>query len=177
MLGICVAVNATTSYSGRSRYTRLKLWKSRPAAPAIRTRVLAMHRAYASSQDGLDENLPNPLSYCLHLQSGARDLLEHLLGPHALALAPELPQQRPGLARGEPARPELLHQERPQLRLEGPGAQVGGNVEAGVDVREVVRGCHVDLERVREEFRVAAAHGRDVLGGVELDLVQDLRRV
>src|ERR671922_17672 len=52
MFGIWVAVNATTSYSGRSRYTRLKLWKSRPAAPTIRTRVLAMHKVYAGPQDG-----------------------------------------------------------------------------------------------------------------------------
>src|SRR5919206_735346 len=54
MFGIWVAVKATTSYSGRSRYTTLKLWKSRPAAPAIRTRVLAMHKAYAGRQDGGD---------------------------------------------------------------------------------------------------------------------------
>src|SRR5215813_3964465 len=39
MLGICVAVNATTSTSARSRKTTLKLWKSRPAAPAMSTRV------------------------------------------------------------------------------------------------------------------------------------------
>src|SRR5439155_18075551 len=38
MNGICVAVNATTSTSSRSRYTTLKLWKSRPAAPMMRTR-------------------------------------------------------------------------------------------------------------------------------------------
>src|SRR5689334_22056865 len=37
MSGIWVAVNATTSNSGLSRYTVLKLWKSRPAAPQIRT--------------------------------------------------------------------------------------------------------------------------------------------
>src|SRR5712691_11383766 len=38
MNGICVAVNATTSLSGSSRNTVLKLWKSRPAAPMMRTR-------------------------------------------------------------------------------------------------------------------------------------------
>jgi hypothetical protein len=27
------------------------LWKSRPATPAIKTRVLFMHRAYAATQD------------------------------------------------------------------------------------------------------------------------------
>src|SRR6267143_2922134 len=38
MPGICVAVNATTSYAGSSRKTTLKLWKSRPAAPRMMTR-------------------------------------------------------------------------------------------------------------------------------------------
>jgi hypothetical protein len=47
MLGICVAVKPTTWNSSRPRYTRLKLWKSRPAAPAMSTRVLFMNRAYA----------------------------------------------------------------------------------------------------------------------------------
>src|ERR1044072_8363781 len=51
MFGICVAVTATTSAPPRPRQTRLKLWKSRPAAPAISTRVLFMHRAYAATQD------------------------------------------------------------------------------------------------------------------------------
>src|ERR1043166_4245716 len=51
MFGICVAVKPTTSNSSRPRYTRLKLWKSRPAAPAISRRVRCMHRAYAATQD------------------------------------------------------------------------------------------------------------------------------
>src|SRR5438105_3213702 len=51
MFGICVAVKPTTSNSSRPRYTRLKLWKSRPAAPAIKTRVRCMHKAYAATQD------------------------------------------------------------------------------------------------------------------------------
>src|SRR2546423_652203 len=38
MKGIWVAVKATTSTSGSSRYTVLKLWKSRPAAPMMSTR-------------------------------------------------------------------------------------------------------------------------------------------
>src|SRR5205823_1864061 len=45
MNGICVAVNATTSTSGSSRYTTLKLWKSLPAAPMISTRFV-IHRAF-----------------------------------------------------------------------------------------------------------------------------------
>jgi hypothetical protein len=35
MPGICAAVKATTSESGSSRNTVLKLWKSRPPAPMI----------------------------------------------------------------------------------------------------------------------------------------------
>jgi hypothetical protein len=42
MNGICVAVNATTSVSGSSRNTVLKLWKSRPAAPMMITRRFGM---------------------------------------------------------------------------------------------------------------------------------------
>src|SRR3989442_17449 len=38
MFGIWVAVNPTTSKAGLSRKQRLKLWKSRPAAPMITTR-------------------------------------------------------------------------------------------------------------------------------------------
>src|SRR5215831_1265249 len=49
MKGICVAVKATTSELGSSRYAVLKLWKSRPAAPMIRTRR-AMEDASPFSQ-------------------------------------------------------------------------------------------------------------------------------
>src|SRR5438105_7562686 len=59
MFGICVAVKPTTSNSSRPRYTRLKLWKSRPAAPAINTRVRCMHRAYAATQDGGPSEWPD----------------------------------------------------------------------------------------------------------------------
>src|SRR3990170_7171380 len=39
MPGICAAVKATTSQPGSSRKATLKLWKSRPAAPMISTRL------------------------------------------------------------------------------------------------------------------------------------------
>src|SRR5687768_1688620 len=45
MFGICVAVNATTSIPSTPRKATLKLWKSRPAAPAITTRLLVMERS------------------------------------------------------------------------------------------------------------------------------------
>src|SRR5690349_17342509 len=39
MSGICAAVNATTVQPASSRNTVLKSWKSRPAAPMMRTRA------------------------------------------------------------------------------------------------------------------------------------------
>src|SRR5437867_4753663 len=42
MFGICVAVKPTTRRSGSFRYTVLKLWKSRPAAPSTRTFLTAI---------------------------------------------------------------------------------------------------------------------------------------
>src|SRR6266550_1741700 len=53
MNGIWVAVKATTSVAGSSRNTTLKLWKSRPAAPMIRTRR-AMPGSFPSPKDGCD---------------------------------------------------------------------------------------------------------------------------
>jgi hypothetical protein len=38
MPGIWAAVNATSTTVGSSRYTTLKLWKSRPAAPRMTIR-------------------------------------------------------------------------------------------------------------------------------------------
>src|SRR5215216_3519664 len=52
MFGICVAVKATTSTSSWPRKTTLKLWKSRPAAPTMRTRFAATPSAYAAGEDG-----------------------------------------------------------------------------------------------------------------------------
>src|SRR5580765_7506313 len=51
MKGIWVAVNATTSVSASSRYTVLKLWKSRPAAPMIRTRRVMAFRPFERGCD------------------------------------------------------------------------------------------------------------------------------
>src|ERR671930_1862376 len=99
MFGICVAVKATTSYSPRPRYTRLKLWKSRPAAPAISTRVLFMHKAYARTQDGARalrarprrtltalQRFAHALGDRFHLDLGARDLAQELVRGRALPL-------------------------------------------------------------------------------------------
>src|ERR671931_40952 len=107
------------------------------------TRILFMNRAYAvvrtTARGALRERVADDLRDRLHLDRGARHLAEHLVGRHPLALAPQLAQERPGIAVGEPGAAEFLAQERPHLRLEGPRAEVRGDVEAGIDVGEVVR--------------------------------------
>ena len=66
---------------------------------------------------------------------------------------------------------------RPELRLERPRAQVAGDVEARVDVSEVVGRGGLDFQRVAEQLDVAIRELRRIVGLVELDLVQQLRRV
>src|SRR5436190_19951209 len=72
MNGICVAVNATTSVSASSRNTVLKLWKSRPAAPMIRTRRF-MARPFRKGVMRGRRRLPalRPGAYSLHVLRGA----------------------------------------------------------------------------------------------------------
>src|SRR6266516_8027221 len=146
MFGICVAVKPTTSYSSRPRKTRLKLWKSRPAAPAINTRVRCMHKSYAVTQDGaspgfvqLTQRFADAVGDRFHLHVRAGDLVQQLVRGRLLAFRPELAQQRARVARREPLVPEALAQVVAQLRLERPRAQVRVDVEAVVDVGEVVR--------------------------------------
>src|SRR5204862_6634130 len=67
-----------------------------------------------------DEDFAHAVGDRLHLQGGAGHLLQHLLGPQALALAPQLAEQVAGLPGGEPAVAELLPQVRAELRLESP---------------------------------------------------------
>src|SRR3990167_8834133 len=78
---------------------------------------------------------------------------------------------------GEPRGAPALAQERAQLRLEGPRAEVRRDVEAGVDVAQVVRRARLDLQRVGEELDVAGLERAGVARGVELELVEELRRV
>ena len=68
--------------------------------------------------------------------------------------------QRARVLAREPRVAELLAQERAQLRLERPGAQVVRRVEAVVDVREIVGVARVDLQRVAEQLDVARPHRR-----------------
>ena len=64
----------------------------------------------------------------------------------------------PASRRGEPLLAEALAQDRAQVRLERPGAQVVGRVVAGVDVGEVGDGGPVDADRVAEQARVERRH-------------------
>src|SRR3989338_10698100 len=66
MPGICAAVKATTSQSGRSLKQTLKLWKSRPAAPRINTLCAVMtifaSRVHAENGEALlRERLDHPV--------------------------------------------------------------------------------------------------------------------
>ena len=90
-------------------------------------------------QLGRTDGFPRPVGDRLQLDLGAGDLSEQLVRRRPLPERPELAQQRPRLAAREPRVAELLAQEVPQLRLERPRAQVRGDVEAGVDVDQVVR--------------------------------------
>src|ERR671936_76378 len=123
------------------------------------------------------KRLANPGRDRLHLERRAGHFLEQLLGRPALPLGPQLAQERSGLAPGEPGLTELLAQELAQLRLERPRAQVCGDVEAGVDVAEVVRRARLDLQRVAEDLDVAQPHRRHFVGAVELEFVQDLAAI
>ena len=55
-----------------------------------------------------------------HLELRAGDFFQDLVRVDALAFRPELPEQRAGLALGEPRAAEALAQVGAQLRLEGP---------------------------------------------------------
>src|SRR5262249_37233808 len=91
------------------------------AMPGAPGRVPSRTLVPARLEPELGQRFFDPFGDGLHLQGRARDLSQHLLGPHPLALAPELAEKRPGLPRGEPARPELLLQVGAELRLERPG--------------------------------------------------------
>ena len=66
----------------------------------------------------------------------AERLGEQLVGAQPLAVAPERAQPLAGLGLGEPALAEALAKRAAPVRLERPGAQVAGDVEAAVDVRQ-----------------------------------------
>src|SRR5262249_3860666 len=83
-----------------------------------------------------------------HLELRAGDVFEQSVGVDPLAFRPKLAEQRPRLALGEPRVAVALAEVGAQLRFEGPRAQVFGDVEARVDVAEVVGLAGFDLQRV-----------------------------
>src|SRR5262245_31895384 len=107
MSGIWVAVKATTSTSGRSRKSTLKLWKSRPAAPAITTRLLGIgtrigEPAAGSTPRRLEESLADPARDRVHAQVCAGHVAKQRVGCRLLSLRPQLEQLAARLARREP---------------------------------------------------------------------------
>src|SRR6266516_2158166 len=117
-------------YAGR----RLGIWPA--TAPDGRTRLRG--RLIPRLRSGLLELFADAVCDCFHLELGAGDFLQQLVGGVPLPFAPELAEQRARLPAREPGVAELLAQECPELRLEGPRAQVLGHVEAGVDVGQIV---------------------------------------
>src|SRR5579872_1154124 len=128
---------------------------------------------------GLDERqvLAHALRDRFELDPRAGDVAEEVLGRPAHPLAPQLAQQRARFAAREPRVAELAAQVCAQLRLERPRAEVRRDVEARVDVAEVVGRARLDLQRVGEQLDVPRAHRLDVVRRVELELVLQLRRV
>ena len=86
-------------------------------------------------------------------------------------------RSEPASLRVNHALPNFSRRIRAELRLERPRAEVLRGVEAVVDVGEVVGVARRHLQRVGEQLDVAPAHRGHVGGGVELDLVQELRAV
>src|SRR6188768_2232310 len=123
------------------------------------------------------EDVARELGDRVHLQLLPGYLVEHLVRGHAHPGLPELSDERAGLPLREPVVAEPLAQMRSELGLERPRAQVAGDVEARVDVREIIRRGRLDLQRVPEDLHVAVRELRRVVGLVELELVQKLRRV
>src|SRR6266536_4234777 len=99
-----------------------------------RTRLLRLHRLleprrrdrggrdseHAPGEPALAQVFRDAVSDRRHLELGVGDLFQELVRIDALALRPELAEQRARLALGEPRVAEALAQVGAQLRLEGP---------------------------------------------------------
>src|SRR5690242_12619201 len=91
-----------------------------PSAVAVAAHSAPAAKRFGADRVGLGQGLADAVGDGLHLEGRAGDLLQQLVRVHALALRPELAQERAGLAPREPRRPEPLLQEGAQLRLERP---------------------------------------------------------
>src|SRR5262245_61473819 len=159
MNGIWVAVKATTSVCGSSRYTTLKLWKSRPAAPMMRTRR-DIPRSFRKGFDargpavGLGVRFPLFTLECTPTRTPPASVVRTEFG---------LPSGRPH----PPERvPEVGHGYRPAL-LPGPGQQAvpgsGAFETIDVVVRGLVRTADLDgvVQEVPGEEQCLVAIGQD----------------
>src|SRR3972149_3659651 len=170
--GICVAVNATTSYASSSRKTTLKLWKSRPAAPR---RITLARPGAAPPRNPIPENrgfaytLPSPPDHALNIFLGmaARALVPHpegRAGPGGVATG-----DGPETDRGLPAEVEAARGQGAPRRGGVPGRR-GASPKAR-DRLEMVRAGHPHARdgagegehqrpRVRRAARSPAEHDR-----------------
>src|SRR5688572_31972853 len=114
------------------------------ATPAASTRANKTIKRRRRCKPLLGQRFADSVGDRLHLELGACDLGEELLGRHPLPLRPELTQERAGFALREPGGSDALPEVVAELRLERPRAQVAGGVEAGIEVGEVVRGAGLD---------------------------------
>src|SRR3990170_1570918 len=150
--GICVAVNATTSYASSSRKTTLKLWKSRPAAPRMITlvrSVVAPPRNPIPENRGFAYTLPSPPDHALNIFLGmaARALVPHPEGrpdPGGVATG-----DGPEADRGLPAEVEAARGRGAPRRGGGPGRR--GAAPTARDRLEVVRSPHPHARDGAEE--------------------------
>ena len=132
---------------------------------SVNRKVTVPRGSSASSPPGdpSGKDVARELGDRVHLELLAGHLGQHLVGGHAHPGLPELADERAGLALREPVVAEALAQVRPELRLERPRAQVAGDVEARVDVGEVVGRGGLDLQRVAEQLDVAVRELRRVV--------------
>src|SRR5258706_131673 len=124
MLGICVAVNPTTSMSSRCFRATLKLWKSLPAAPMIKTlrALMTSPQATESTNPGSRGDPAQDLGEsALQDSEGRADLrLGHDEGwdePDHVAVRPAADQDQPLLLAYLPDRVDRLGIRLPRLRV------------------------------------------------------------
>src|SRR6476646_5668997 len=148
-----------------------------PSMSVKRKVTVPRGRSLASADGSSGKDAAGELGDRVHLDLLAGNLGQHLVRGHAHPGFPELADERARLALREPVVAEALAQVRSELRLDRPRAQVAGDVEARVDVGKVVGGGGLDLQRIAEQLDIAVRELRRVVRRVELDLVQELRRV
>src|SRR6478735_5877424 len=130
MSGICVAVNATTSYAGSSRNATLKSWKSRPAAPRTTTRRGAGPGAGRDPSVAAGLGARGPVVLMANSAAEVDRRNRHTLERVVLAAGPATPMVAPGprrVRRTRPVSPPLRRGVRHDRLTPGPdGATIEG---------------------------------------------------